>query len=84
MPAKTGPRAKLVSTTIVTFTRLLAIRIVARSFWGWDMSFNKASPLPEPSRSSHWAGVREKHAISLPLTKPEKKRHTTASNSATI
>ena len=82
--AKSGLRAKDVSTTIVTFTRLLAIRIVARRRSGIPIRRRMASERSESSSSSACWGVIEKYAISLPLTKPEIRSATAAKQRATI
>ena len=84
MPEKMGPSAKLQSTTIVTLTRLLAIRMVANRRSGLSRRANTRSPLGVSSSSSHCVGVSEKKAISLPETNPETKRAKMARRSATI
>ncbi len=76
--------AKLHRITIVTLTRLLAMRIVARSLSGAESSFLIDAPLGDSSSSSHCEGVSEKYAISLPETNPETTRAMAAHTSATM
>jgi len=82
--AKKSLRAKLISTTMVTFTRLLAIRIVASNRSGIWSRPAIARERGDSSSASACCGVTEKNAISEPLTKPEIKSATTARQSATI
>ncbi len=84
MLPNTGPSAKLQSTTMVTFTKLLAIRIVANRRSGMPSRRLMAGPRGVSSSSSHCAGVREKKAISLPDTNPDTTRHISATTSATV
>ena len=79
-----GPNAKLHNMTIVTFTVLLAISIVAKSLSGTANRFLMAFPFGVSSSSSNCAGVNEKKAISLPEIKPEMSRQTAAIDRATI
>ena len=76
--------AKDVSTTMVTLTRLLVIRMVASSLSGDSKSFLIWFDFGESSRSSACCGVIEKYEISLPLTKPEISNAAAAHISATI
>ena len=69
---------------MVTFTRLLEIKMVANSRSGLAISRFIASLLGDSSSSSACCGVIEKYAISLPLTKPEISRATHASAIDTI
>ncbi len=75
IPSKTGPRAKLHSTTMVTLTRLLAMRMVASSRSGFASNSRTVAPAEVSSRSSHCCSLREKKEISLPDTNPEMMRH---------
>lgn len=69
---------------MVTLTRLLMIRIVARRRSGERRSLNTRSPDELSSSSSHCTGVSEKKEISLPETKAETRSATMAQRSATM
>ena len=77
-------KANDISTTMVTFTRLLAMSIVARRRSGIARRRRMPSLRDDSSSSSACCGVMEKNAISLPLTKAETKRQSTATVRATI
>ena len=83
-PENIGPSAKLHSTTMVTLTRLLIMRIVASSLSGTRNRRITRSPEEDSSSSSHCTGVSEKNEISLPETNPEMTRAIIASESDTI
>lgn len=82
--SKTGPSAKLHNTTTVTFTRLLAIRIVAKRRSGALRSLRISEPEEVSSSSSRCDSVSEKKAISLPETNPDIIRQSNANNRAMI
>ncbi len=71
MPANTGPSAKLQSMTMVTLTRLLAIRIVASNRSGCLSRRIMDSPFGSSSNSSSCEVSSEKYASSLPDTNPD-------------
>ena len=73
--------ANVISTTIVMLTRLLDMRIVARScsdLFTNEYAREHLGSSSSSRRSSMSAGVRPKYAISLPLTKAESIRQTQA------
>ena len=82
--AKSALRAKEVSTMMVTFTRLLAMRIVASRRSGMSSRRRIESERSPSSSSSACCGVIEKNAISLPLTKADTLRAKAAQQRATI
>ena len=84
IPSNTGPSAKLHSTTMVTLTRLLAMRMVASRRSGFSSRPSTLRPVESSSSSSHCTGESEKNDISLPETNPEIIRASTASARATI
>lgn len=81
---KIGPKAKLQRITMVTLTRLLAIRMVASSLSGCLSNSMMRLPFGVSSISSRFCSVREKYAISLPDTKPDRIRAKKANMRAMI